>query len=169
MSAAPYIIPREVLDKIFGGNPRARNSFEKFQSQFQAVDEATTQLTADTQKLQDAAFVTLSANAELPNERVLELGRGLASEVTADKVRVSVSDNVPTVGGGFRITFAASGDGMLGLPPSGTLANQEWVESRVANVGAGLSNYADDAAAAAGGIAVGELYRTGSAIKVRVA
>lgn len=33
---------------------------------------------------------------------------------------------------------------------------------------AGLSDYADDAAAAAGGVAVGSLYRTGSTIKVRV-
>lgn len=33
----------------------------------------------------------------------------------------------------------------------------------------GLANYADDTAAAAGGIAVGTMYRTGSAIKVRVA
>jgi hypothetical protein len=33
----------------------------------------------------------------------------------------------------------------------------------------GLSDYADDAAAAAGGIAVGSTYRTGSIIKVRIA
>lgn len=33
---------------------------------------------------------------------------------------------------------------------------------------AALGNYADDTAAAAGGVAVGQLYRTGSAIKVRV-
>jgi hypothetical protein len=33
----------------------------------------------------------------------------------------------------------------------------------------GLSNYADDAAAAAGGVAIGGAYRTGSAIKVRIA
>lgn len=33
---------------------------------------------------------------------------------------------------------------------------------------AALANYADDTAAAAGGIAVGALYRTGSAVKVRV-
>lgn len=32
-----------------------------------------------------------------------------------------------------------------------------------------LSNYADDTAAAAGGVAVGQLYRTASAVKVRVA
>lgn|GEM_PF-2335244 len=33
---------------------------------------------------------------------------------------------------------------------------------------ANLTDYADDAAAAAGGVAVGEYYRTGSAIMVRV-
>ena len=33
----------------------------------------------------------------------------------------------------------------------------------------GLIDYADDAAAATGGVAVGTFYRTGSAIKVRVA
>ena len=32
-----------------------------------------------------------------------------------------------------------------------------------------LSNYTDDAAAAAGGVPIGSLYRTASAIKVRVA
>lgn len=31
-----------------------------------------------------------------------------------------------------------------------------------------LGDYADDVAAAAGGVAVGSLYRTGSAVKVRV-
>lgn len=31
-----------------------------------------------------------------------------------------------------------------------------------------LQDFADDAAAAAGGVAVGSLYRTGSAVKVRV-
>lgn len=33
----------------------------------------------------------------------------------------------------------------------------------------GLVNYADDTAAAAGGVAIGTMYRTGSAVKVRVA
>lgn len=31
-----------------------------------------------------------------------------------------------------------------------------------------LGNYADDVAAAAGGVAIGSLYRTGSQVKVRV-
>jgi hypothetical protein len=33
----------------------------------------------------------------------------------------------------------------------------------------GLSDFADDAAASAGGIAIGGAYRTGSIIKVRIA
>jgi hypothetical protein len=33
---------------------------------------------------------------------------------------------------------------------------------------AALADYADDTAAAAGGVAIGALYRTGSAVKVRV-
>jgi hypothetical protein len=33
---------------------------------------------------------------------------------------------------------------------------------------AALENFADDTAAATGGVEIGELYRTGSAIKVRV-
>lgn len=38
-------------------------------------------------------------------------------------------------------------------------SNTEW---------SALGNYADDAAAAAGGVAVGELYRNGSVVQVRV-
>lgn len=48
----------------------------------------------------------------------------------------------------------------LGVP------NRALTEVSGANV---LGNYADDAAAAVGGVAVGELYRTGSIVKVRVA
>lgn len=32
-----------------------------------------------------------------------------------------------------------------------------------------LTDYADDTAAAAGGVAIGEFYRTGSVVKIRVA
>lgn len=42
-----------------------------------------------------------------------------------------------------------------------------WLIGRVVDWSA-LSDYADDAAAAAGGVEVGALYRTGSIIKVRV-
>lgn len=163
-----YIIPRDVLDKMLN-NPRARDAFERFQSSFSVVEDATVETVAATTRLQDAAFVTLSANAELPNERVLEFGAGIGAAITDTTVRIYVTDNVPQVDGGFRVRFVTSGDTMLGLPPSGTLANEAWVQSQVSSLGAGLVDYADDAAAAAGGIAVGKLYRTGSQIKVRIA
>lgn len=35
-------------------------------------------------------------------------------------------------------------------------------------IGNNLANYADDTAAAAGGVAIGGMYRTGSLVKVRV-
>lgn len=41
--------------------------------------------------------------------------------------------------------------------------------SEAAGVSAALGNYANDAAAAAGNVAVGELYRNGSVLMVRVA
>lgn len=41
--------------------------------------------------------------------------------------------------------------------------------SEAAGVSVALGDYADDAAAAVGGVAVGALYRTGSILKVRVA
>lgn len=41
--------------------------------------------------------------------------------------------------------------------------------SEASGVSSALGNYADDAAAAVGGVAVGALYRTGSILKVRVA
>lgn len=41
--------------------------------------------------------------------------------------------------------------------------------SEAAGVSVALGDYADDAAAALGGVAVGKLYRTGSILKVRVA
>lgn len=41
-------------------------------------------------------------------------------------------------------------------------------ELRAATDWSALGNYANDPAAAAGGVAVGELYRTGTVIKVRI-
>ena len=60
----------------------------------------------------------------------------------------------------------------IGNPSDGTVT-----DAKVASTAAisnskvsftGLGNYANDAAAAAGGVAVGSLYRNGSVIQVRV-
>lgn len=125
-----YIISRELLNKMLP-NPRAAAAFEKFQQHFVVVEDATTAIVADTQKLNDAAFVTLSANADLPNERVLSFGRGMGADITANGIKLKVLDSVPTVQGGFKVNFVATGDAQLALPPSGTLVNQEWVLSHL--------------------------------------
>ena len=66
------------------------------------------------------------------------------------------------------------------VPVNGMLGGMAFQDPKAVNITGGkiasaalaglvLSNYADDAAAATGGIAIGSLYRTGSIIKIRVA
>lgn len=166
-------LTREEIAKAFGSQ-RAVRAFEQLQESVKSSEEVVTANLGETGELQAATFVTLSANAALPNERVLAFGSGLGFELTDDRITIRVSSNVPIATGGFRVMFAASGDCVLGLPLSGILATRENPEELTNKtlVGAklpGLGDYADDVAAAAGGVAVDGLYRTGSAIKVRVA
>lgn len=59
-----------------------------------------------------------------------------------------------------------AGELVLRMPfENGTIATKEWVKSRVAT----SDNYIDDAAAAVGGKAVGDLYHTAGVVKIRLA
>lgn len=73
---------------------------------------------------------------------------------------------VNPLGGPYKTVLAPQGDTD---PP----ASPFWTEDNIPSVAPAafgiLSNYADDAAAAAGGVQIGELYRTASAVKQRVA
>lgn len=80
----------------------------------------------------------------------------------------------------IRLTFSgfASGETTIHLArvsAFGTIPGRAFLSSvnpkfyGVPNAGGGLSAYADDAAAAVGGLAIGDFYRTASAVKVRVA
>jgi hypothetical protein len=120
-----FSIPREVLEKALG-NPRAVTAFERIGVVLSETADATTANVADTQALKDASFVTLSANSDLPNERVLQFGSGLRGDVTTGTVTLRLDRNVPQATGGFSVLFVAAGDSQLGLPPTGTLATQEW-------------------------------------------
>lgn len=124
-----FVIPRDVLVRVLGDN-RAVSAFERMGETLTETSAATKANVADTQALKDAAFVTLSANAELPNERVLQFGKGIAADITAGSITLRVDRNVPTVNGGFSVAFVAAGDSQLGLPPAGTLATQEWVNAQ---------------------------------------
>lgn len=161
-----------MLEAVFG--QRWGSAFESQQKALADVQAATVQTVADTQALNDATFVTLSANAELPNERVLQIGEGLEMEIGADYVIIRTSNDTARVSGDFRVTLIATGDTAVAVPLTGTLATRENAEllankTLAAPKFTGLVNAADDAAAAGAGVPVGGAYLTGSAFKVRVA
>lgn len=166
-----FFIDRSTLFNVFG-NQRAVTQFETMQEQVATSGEASTAAVADTQALKDATYVTLSANAELPNERVLAVGPGMAINTSvAGQVRLDAalySDS------GWPVQIVAVGATSLAVPTSGfvvtraateTLSNKTLAAPRLF----GLTDAADDAAAATAGVPVGGVYRTGSALKVRVA
>lgn len=167
---ADFFIRREVLQQVFG--QRWGSAFETQQQVLADVQTASSQGVADTEALNAAAFVTLSANAELPNERVLQLGEGLEMEVGADFVILRTSNDTARTVGDFRVTFVATGDTAVAVPLTGTLATRDNAETLTNKTLAapklsGLTDAADDAAAATAGVPVGGIYRTASALKVR--
>lgn len=165
-------LPRDLLTAALK-NPRLVRAFEQ---QAQALADAQAQgaeNVAATDALQDATFITLSANAALNNERVLKVGPGIRLSVTDTEVVLMASDEVAHISGGFVVQLTAQADTALVLPLSGTLAtrgNEETLSKKTldAPLLANLSEAADDVAAATAGVPVGGVYRTGSILKVRV-
>lgn len=105
-----------------------------------------------TSAIQDATVVTLSPNAAFNNERVIQGGDGVSLNDTGTHLVVSMSSPVVTVGG-FVLTFNLPSDVTLNLPASG----------RVPSSADGP--YADDTAAAAAGVNIGEIYtKTGGSV-----
>lgn len=168
---AEFLIRREVLEKVFG--QRWGAAFENQQQALADVQAATTTNVADTGLLKDAAFVTLSENAELPNERVLSLGDGLESVITSNSILLRLSADGARASGGYTVTFVATGESTVAVPLNGILAtrdNAETLKNKTldAPLLSGLTDAADDSAAATAGVPVGGMYRTGSSLKVRV-
>jgi len=165
-----FFLGRDELFNVFG-NMRAVMQFETLQERVATSSEATEAIVADTQALRDATFITLSANSELSNERVLTLGPGLSFDLaTPGQVRINTS--VATEGG-WPVQFSVTGATALGLPVSGFLATRSGQETLSNKTLAaprlsGLVNAVDDTAAASAGVPVGGVYRNGSALQVRV-
>lgn len=167
-------LTRDILGQLFPGNPRAVRAFEDQSRVVVESSEIATANTAATQKLADATVVTLSENTELQNERVLAFGDGISGQDANGKITLSVSDVVPKIEGGFVTTFIVVGESHVQLPMTGvlsTVGNRETLLNKTLSAPSvtGISDYADDAAAASGGVAVGGVYRNGSALQVRVA
>jgi len=157
MSDKSFLIPRDELMRVFG-NPRTVVQFEEFQRTVAENTDTTGANVEATQALKDASFLTLSPNAELANEFVLRLGEGLRLIVEDGEARLYVDAAIVTSGHVVRLT--TSGDTVLALPVSGAVATREWINAS--------GPYADDAAAAADGVALGEVYRRGDKLAARL-
>lgn len=171
MTDRTFFISREDLSAAFPSQ-RAVKQFEDMQRRVAETEEATGAGVAATDTLAQGSFVTLSPNAELANEFVLTVGTGL--RLVTGEGGVTLYSDAPRVTGGHSLAFVVTGPTSVALPLSGVLAtrgNAETLENKTlaAPKLAGLGNYADDAAAAAGGVPVGGVYRNASALMVRVA
>ena len=167
-------LDRRLIDLLAGGNPRLREGLEALVTQVETVAETQTANVAATSKLEDATVLTLSANDALKNERILAVGKGLVLVDDGGRLVIRFSDGAILSSGGFEVNLVPQGDCAVVLPLSGTLATLAGEETLANKTMAspklsGVGDYADDAAAASGGVPVGGVYRTGSALKVRVA
>ena len=177
MTTVPTL-SRDALTKALNGDRRLVQAFEQQAQVITENQEATSLQVEATQALQDATVLVLSPNATFNNERVLRLGEGITAIDDGTYLTLSVNDRFAHVAGGFRAELTAQGDTNVVLPLDGVLATvdgyeeltNKTLEAAVLNQPkiTGLVEYADDVAAATGGVAIGGIYRTASALKVRV-
>lgn len=116
------ILSRRMLESLFPNDFRAAKAFEQLTI---TADETATLASTTAQAtgaLQDATFVTLSSNATLPNERVLQLGHGLTATDDGSLLTLSLGVGAALVEGGYSVTLRAQGVTDIILPTSGTLA-----------------------------------------------
>lgn len=164
---------RKMLGEMFPGNPRFVRAME---DQARAVDTATEGLNTTavaTDAMQDASVLVLAPNGAFKGERVLKLGPGLIGEDDGETLTIKTSTRVPLTSEAFPVLLVVEGDTTVAVPLSGvlaTIANIETLSNKTLKAPklSSLGNYADDTAAAAGGVPVGGVYRNGSALMVRV-
>lgn len=169
MTLSPVL--RSELARAFPDQPRLVAAFEEQFEVVRSVADSPLSLADATTALNDGTFVVLSANEALTNERILTAGAGVA--LSADAGTITISVEAPVVSGGHAVTFNAFGATNLSLPLSGVLATRAGAETLSSKTlqapkFSGLGNYANDAAAAAGGVPMGGAYLNGSVFMVRV-
>lgn len=169
-----YGIPRDVLARALNNDQRAIAGIEQLANGLESAEGTLAGQADATEAIQDATVLVLSPNAAFNNERVLKLGKGLRAVDDGTSLTILANDDVAHVQGGFVVNLTAQAPTELVLPDEGLLATQDQAETlyqktlsapRLINV----PDYADDVAAAAGGIDIGQMYRTGNALKVRIA
>lgn len=164
--------PRALIAQLTS-NPRLLALLERTVEQADAASSGTAAAVAATERLEQATVLVLSPNGAFAGEYVLKLGAGLVGTPGEGEFTITLGVAVPKVTGGHAVQLAASGPSQVALPLYGqlaTISNPETLANKTLSAPklTGLGDYADDTAAAAGGVAVGGVYRTGSALKVRV-
>ena len=172
MTAMPTLT-RADLARVFGDDPVLIAAFEQQQETVEATAAATSGAVAATGDIQAATVLVLSANEAFENERIFTPEGGIEAVDEDGLLKVRVDATVPRIDGGFSATFITTGTTAVIFPMNGTLATTSGTETFTNKTLAapklsGLGNYADDSAAAAGGVPVGGVYRDGSTLKVRV-
>lgn len=172
-----YFLDRAEIAK-FIPDVRAQRRFDLMQKSVVETGAAITSNIEGTQTLRDATYITLSPNAELPNERVFRWGAGLRLTVDDSFATLTLSTDVPRSSGGYTLTFVGEGDSSVALPLEGrlaTVANPETLENKTLSAPVldeprltGIGDYADDVAADAAGVPVGGVYHTTGTLKVRL-
>lgn len=169
---------RDALIAALNGDRRLATAFEQQAVAVTENQEATSLQVEATQAIQDATVLVLSPNATFNNERVLKLGDGITATDDGTYLTLSVNDRVAHVAGGFRTDLTAQGDTNVVLPLDGVLATVDGYEELTNKTLSGAvlaaailnaSEYASDAAAAAGGVPVGGLYLKAGAVFRRAA
>lgn len=155
------------VDENTGAAEGAQQTADQAQ---QAADEAI----AATNDIKAATFLTLSLDGTLTNERVLTAGNLIDFDDTGAGGALTVKVDKLSIAGAFTLGLTLTANTALTLPTTGTLATLAGTETLSSKTLAtpqlsGLGNYVDDAAAAAGGVPVGGVYRNASVLMVRVA
>lgn len=157
------VFPRDLLQTALQ-NPRLVSAFETLINLLTDTVTAVQGSTGPVAGLSTAPFVLQAANENYAGGFVLEGGATVNATVAGNSILLSVTAAVPTVTGDGGVNFIITGATNLILPTVGTVATT----SNIFNYIAGAQDFADDAAAAAGGVPVGGIYRTASVLKVRV-
>lgn len=172
MTTEAPVFRRDDLAQFFGSNQRLMRAFEDQATVVQEASGAATSAAAATDALNDATVIVLSANAAFNNERVLRLETGLELD-DSDPGYLTIRLKDVARSADYAVTLVPPGDATLFLPLTGTLATRANAETlSLKTIDApkitGLGNYANDAAAAAGGVPVTGVYRNGSVLMFRV-
>lgn len=142
------------IEKLFPGNRKAVIAYRQQQNAVDANSTTGATNVAATVQLQQATNITLSPNDALENERILNVANGLTIKDNGAGSTVVIGlEFLITLLGGYPITLNLEADTALDVPSSGRLI----VDSDISYLSAGP--FANDAAAATGGIAVGQIYK----------